>query len=65
MLIDSALQRQMVLHVVSLNCKELEESLSAQGQGPFWVSAKTELPLTLPSDTEEGFCIAHFKSMSK
>lgn len=65
MLIDSALQWQMVLHVVSLNCKELQESLSIQMQGPFCISAKTELLLTLLSDAEEGFCIAHSKSISK
>lgn len=65
MLIDSTFQQQMVLHVVSLNCKELQESLPAQRQGPFCISAETELLLTLPSDAEGGFYIAHFKSISK
>jgi len=63
MLIDRALRCQMVLHVVSLNCKELQESLSAQRQGPFCVSGKTESLLTLPGDAEERFCIACFKSL--
>lgn len=52
MLIHSTSQHQIVQNGVSLKCKKLLESLSAQVQGLFCISAKTQLLLTLPGGPE-------------